>query len=406
MRTIDLVRLVSGLGLAVGTACTDDRASVTGTQSLAITLVSPTDPGSPENRLPDAQRSVTIDIEARDEHNLLDTSFDSDVQVYAQFLGTLSPKFGETPLATVHVTAGVAAGKTLTLPAVFGPTILWIDDGTGIASNYIHGKVTGTTPTLWYRDPFIADLQTPNSETALDALTHSPLEDKQISVRASRYGAVGRIVVNSVFAQGYTVSDLKCANADGAPPCTLAPYDSAMVFSFSAPKDQNFESIEVGQVISGFAGGQSEFLGLTEIGFPQTFAVVDANGNTAKDINLARLPPPVVFDPAWFAGLNDPNGQINFERNEAAPIEVRGAKVCNLDSDFDAHKQWKIDPAGVGGNCKGNKNVINVVTSGVISDLDPATLVGKTLPRVVGVLRPVFNNWIIFPRGTSDLTLQ
>jgi hypothetical protein len=38
------------------------------------------------------------------------------------------------------------------------------------------------------------------------------------------------------------------------------------------------------------------------------------------------------------------------------------------------------------------------------------TLVGKTLPRVVGTLRPVnigtFNVWIVYPRSAADLTLQ
>ncbi|MBS1123207.1 MAG: hypothetical protein H6Q90_5435 [Deltaproteobacteria bacterium] len=399
MRKLLFISLVFG-------GCTDERAAITGTQSLAITVVAPTDVGSPDNRLPDTQRSVTIDISAIGADNQLDTSFDTDVQVYAQFLGTLSPKFGETPLATLHVTGGVATGQTITLPSVFGPTILWIDDGAGLATQYIPGTITGNSPTLWFREPFIVDLQRPTNEMALDALAHSPLEDKQITVQSSRHGAVGRLVVTSVFAQGYTVSDLACADATGAPPCTAGPYDHAMVFTFSSPKDQNFDRIELGQVIAGFAGGQSEFNGLTEIGFPQTFAVVDANGNSVPDINLARLPAPVVFEVAWFAGLNDPNGEINFERNEAAPIEVRGGKVCDLDDDFDKHKQWKLDPSGVGGDCSQNNNVINVVTSGVVSDLDPATLVGKTLPRVVGVLRPVFNNWIIFPRGTSDLTLQ
>ncbi len=388
-------------------SCTDDRASITGTQSLQITLVSPTDPGSPDDRLPDTQREVTIDIVAKDVDNELDTTFDADVQVYAQFLGTLSPDFGEVPLATFHVTAGVANGNTVTLPPVYGQTILWVDNGSGIASNYVHGSIAGNSPSLWYRDPFIRDLQTPRSETALDALEVSPLQDKQVSVRASRHGALGRLVVTSVFAQGYTVSDLECADASGAPPCTADAYDHVMVFTFSAPRGDDGSRLEPGQVIAGFAGGQSEFLGLTEIGFPQTFAPRDELGEFLPvDVNIARLPPPVLFELSWFQGLSDPAGEINFERNEAAPIEVRDAKVCELDEDYDRFKQWKIDPAGVGGDCSNKDNVISVVTNGVISDLDPATLVGKTLPSVIGVLRPVFNIWIIFPRGTSDLTLQ
>jgi hypothetical protein len=83
--------------------------------------------------------------------------------------------------------------------------------------------------------------------------------------------------------------------------------------------------------------------------------------------------------------------------------------VCELDDEYETFRQWKLDPAGVGGDCSNNGNVLNVITTGVISDFDPAALVGKTLPRVVGVLRPVeigdFNVWIIFPRSEADLTL-
>ena len=46
----------------------------------------------------------------------------------------------------------------------------------------------------------------------------------------------------------------------------------------------------------------------------------------------------------------------------------------------------------------------------VLVHLDPTTLVGKKLPKVIGILRPLnigsFNVWIIFPRSAADLTLQ
>jgi hypothetical protein len=416
------------LSLLVSLGCTDTRPAIEGTQSLAITLVDPTDTGAPDRRLPDTQRSVTINVEARDANGDLDTSFDKDVQVYAQFLGTLSPSFGAQPLATFHVTAGVASNQVISLPddiRVFGPTVFWIDDGQGLGPEYIPGKITGTTSTLFFRDPFLADLQTPRDETALDALAVTPLQDKQIGISASRHGPNGRLVVNSVFAQGYTVTDVLCADELGSPPCTsparpvnrggtlaqVVGYDHAMVFTFSAARDQFFDSIEVGQVIAGFAGGLSEFNGLTEIGFPQTFIPVDEQGVGIKDVNTARLPVPEIVDPAtWFDALSDPSGGIiNFERNEAAPIQINGGTVCDLDDDFDTFKQWKIDPNGVGGDCSGNDEVINVITTGITA-IDPPSLVGQTLPRVVGVLRPVnigsFNVWIIFPRSASDVDLQ
>ncbi len=190
-----------------------------------------------------------------------------------------------------------------------------------------------------------------------------------------------------------------------------------MIFSFSAPRDQCFEQIEVGQVISGFAGGLSEFNGLTELGFPQSFSPLDggeilegeeACDHVLHDVDVARLPAPAVVEATWFNALSDPDGMINFERNEAAPIAVIDGKVCDLDEDYDTFKQWKVDPAGVGGDCSRNDNVLNVISTGITA-IDPVALVGQTLPKVVGVLRPVsigsFNVWIIFPRDVNDVQL-
>ena len=219
---------------------------------------------------------------------------------------------------------------------------------------------------------------------------------------SSRYHAL-QSRVERRFAQGYTVSDVQCA-ANGAPPCTLAPnpkaggmpgYDHKMVFSFSAPRDQDGRLVQQGQLITGFAGGISEFNGLTEVGFPQTFA------DEGAEVNNARIPAPAVFDMSWFTN------KYMFERNEAGLIEIDGAKVCDLDQDYDTYKQWKLDPSGAG-SCAGNKNLINVITTGIVPSETITSLVGKTLPKVVGVLRPVnigsFNVWIIYPRDSADLT--
>jgi hypothetical protein len=405
------------LTLLLLAGCTDTRETLVGTQSLEVELVTPANPGNPDAPLADTERTVVVNVRARDATGAIDTTFTKDVQVYAQFLGTLTPSFGSMPLATFTLTNGEAMGQSFTVPNAFGPTVIWIDDGEGVGPAYVHGQITGTSPVLFYRDPFIADLQTPRDEMALDALAATPLQDKQVAVDQSRYGARGRLVVNSVFAQGYTVSDVECADDAGTPPCVAGNYDHAMIFSFSAPRDQCFQPIEVGQVISGFNGGLSEFNGLTELGFPSTFAPTDGlpilEGedectHVLHDVNPARLPQPAVVELSWFGPLSDPGGIINFERNEAAPIQINGGTVCDLDEDFDTFKQWKVDPAGVGGDCEGNDNVINVISTG-ITTIDPTALVGQTLPKVVGVLRPVnigsFNVWIIFPRSADDVEL-
>ncbi len=294
------------------------------------------------------------------------------------------------------VTNGVATNQPISLrsmkiPAVFGPTTIWLDDDRADGATY----AAGISPTLWYRDPFIADIQTPPDETALDALSSSPLEGKHIAVDGSRYGADGRLVVTSVFAQGYTVADVQCGPG-GAPPCTSMPYDYVEVFSFSAPLDQHARLISEGQVIAGFAGGVSEFNGLTEIGFPQTFVVRRPGGRQG-----ARAGDREAGHDAWFS-----TNKIFFERNEAGAIEIDNGVVCQLDADYTTYKQWKIDPSGVGDAAAcGGRNLINVITTGVV-DVDPGTLVGKTVPRIVGILRPVnigsFNVWIIYPRSMAD----
>ena len=386
------------------------KDGIEGTQSLQVELVSPASGGSSTMRLMDSQRAVTVNVTALGPDGAVDTTYNHNVQVYAQFLGTLTPKLGETPLTSFPLVNGKATGKMVMLPAAFGPTTLWIDDGEDTNPTF----ATGTSPTLWYRDPFISDLQTPRSETDLDALASIPLENKQVSVTTSRYGARGRLVVTSVFSQGYTVSDVQCADAQGTPPCTAQAYDHAMVFSFSAPRGSQGERIVEGQTIGGFAGGVAEFNGLTEIGFPQTFT------SENEQVNKAREPQPVVADlettvtpETWFDQLNATGGgMINFERNEAGLIQINNAKVCDVanDSDYATYKQWKLDPAGVGGNCKGNKKVINVITAGTVSEIDPPALVGRTFTKVVGILRPVnigtFNVWIIYPRSSADLVLQ
>jgi hypothetical protein len=375
--------------LALAACVSHEDSLVTGTQSLKVELVTPADPGTPENRLPDGQRTVTINVTALDPDGNVDTTFANDVSVYVQYLGTLTPYLDQAPLQTIKMVAGKATNQTVMLPAVFGPTELWLDDSRAQAPTY----ATGASPSLWFRDPYVKDIQTPRDEMGVDAYSVSPLQNKQVTIDSSRYGAMGKLIVTSVFAQGYTVSDTSCG-ASG--PCTTGDYDHAMVFSFSAARDQKGDLIREGQTISGFAGGVQEFNGLTEIGFPQTFVREGAG----EDFSM-RMPLPAKVDVSWFS-----TNKINFERNEAAPIEIDGATVCALDGDYDTYKQWKIDPAGA---CTpGGRNVLNVITTGVLQ-LDPANCVGKVLPKVVGVLRPVnigtSGIWIIYPRGPQDLTL-
>jgi hypothetical protein len=393
--------------LAAATGCVENRDAITGPQSLRVELVAPTSGGAIDNRLPDTARDVTVNLTALDANGEVDTGFDESIRVYAQFLGTLTPSIEDMPLVQIPMSGGMSANAQVTLPdSVLGQTTLWFDNGTGLGPGYEHGAVTGVSPTLWYRDPFVRDIQTPRDEMAVDALSITPLTDKQVTVAASRHGETGRLVVTSVFAQGYTVSDVSCGPG-GAPPCTAEAYDHVMVFTFSAPRDESGRPLQVGDTVRRFNGGVAEFNGLTEIGFPRTF-VTDAM-NMQLESDTARLPPPVLFDVSWFGPLSNPAGRINFERNEAGAIEIRGGKVCDVanDPNYVTYKQWKLDPAGAAGAC--GSNTISLITAGTDFTTDPLTLKDRILPRVVGIVRPVnigsFNVWIVYPRGSSDIDL-
>jgi len=349
--------------------------------------MTPASPGSDAERLPDSLRQVQVDITSVNADGTADTTLTGDLDVHVQFLGSLTPALDSpVPLTRVRMTNGRAIG-TITLPPVFGPTVVWVEHSTGASPTY----ATGTSPKLWFRDPTISDISTPTDEASLAALASSPLELKQVRVQGSRYGANGRLIVTSTYSQGYTVSDVQCADAAGTPPCTTSNYDHVTIFTFGAPRDEKGNEIVVGMIIPGFTGGVSEFNGLTELGFPQTFA-----REGEREITPARLPPAKKLDLSWFTS------KIEFERIESGLMAVEGGRVCPTDADYDTFKQWKLD---VGRGCSGD--VINVVTAGLV-DFDPVAKVGVTLPRIVGSLRPInigsFNVWIMYPRTTQDIT--
>jgi len=373
--------------LAAG--CQEKLDSITGTQSLRVELVSPADPGSNEERLDDSQRAVTLAISALDENAEVDADFTGDVDIYVHFLGGLTPALGSEPLTTAHLDSGTSGDVMLDLPPVFGPTFLWIEHTRGDDPTF----ATGTSPTLWYRDPFLVDISRPEDEGALDALESSPLEEKQINVTGSQYGARGRMVVTGVYAQGYTLSDTQCADADGTPPCVTGDYDHVFVFSFNRPRGEEGEAIAVGDVVERLTGAIGEFNGLTEVNFPQSFM----SGEGSEEM----VPEPTVLQPEWLTDV------INMEKVEESLVAVDGIEICPLDDDFETYAQWKLM---LGGSCDDGE-VINVITRGQVNDFDPADYVGMVMPRVVGTLRPVntsggdFNVWILYPRSMADIEL-
>ncbi len=373
--------LVAAALACASAGCVENEADRVGVSSLRVQVTAPADLGSPDMRLGDADRNVTVQVTALDREGNPDTTLSAQLDVYTHFLGTLTPDQADhVPLLEISMVNGVGTA-TLPLTVAYGPTLVWVEDVVGEAATF----ATGVSPEVWFRDPYLEDVGRPPVETAATALERSPLEGKQVKISTSRFGATGRLVVTGVYAQGYTVSDVN--SVDGA----TAPYGHGFIFTFGRPRAEDGREIVIGSVLADVSGGVSEFNGLTEFNFPQT-------NLTEGAAQPALVPAPAVLDPAWL--LAEP---INLERVESALVAVVGATVCPLDDNYTMYGQWKLD---VGHGC-GSK-VYNVITKGQVSDFDPAGYVGMTLPRVVGTLRAVnigsFSVWIVQPRVLADVT--
>ncbi len=371
---------------AAGSACvTDELPALTATTSLRVELISP-EPGTPDERLPAGVRDVTLRIQAIDARGDVDVGFRGTIDLYAHFLGSLTPSLREPPLASVELAAGDSGEVSVELPPVYGATFIWAEHTRGEEASF----ATGTSETLWYRAPTIRDVREPEDESALDALETSPLDKKQITISGSRHGHDGKLVVSSVFAQGYTLQDVACPDESGEPPCLSASYDSLFVFTFSRPTDNRGRPLRRGDVIASVSGGVTMFNGLAQLSFPQTL-VADVERDPG------RIAPPVPVETSWLSTLTE------LKRVESALLSVQDAVVCPLDDDYETYDQWKLD---VGRGCR---DPINVISEGRVDGFDPGDYVGEPIPEVVGVLLPVnigsFHVWIIYPRDAGDLTL-
>lgn len=103
---------------------------------------------------------------------------------------------------------------------------------------------TGVSPTLWFDNPRIRDIQ------LTDSLRSSPLVGQQVQVSA------GNLIVSNVIANGFYVVDL-----DDNTPERL--FNSVFVFTFSKPQDIYF-----GDKVCGFSGAVQEHVGQTQLVFP------------------------------------------------------------------------------------------------------------------------------------------
>jgi hypothetical protein len=394
-------------------ACQNLKSQTANTIStIQLDLIDPTDTGTPEN--PVSVRQATISLFALDDKGAPWTQ-DVDVDVYISFGGVKTGLLtncgadvnGTQPIQTIHLAGGQAVNQTVVLPQAFGATTIWIDEHTSHA--------TGASPTIYFRNPLISDIQTPPDLTATNATFCSPFNGKFIIV--DRASGSGQLVVSSVFIDAFAVTDTG-ANA----------FNSMYVYSFGKPPSY----IVPGKVLTNFSGNVSKFVGFTELNFP----LFQAADNT---VPLATVPAPVVLDWKLLMGRMD----TTLLQYDASVVSVTG-KICDPNAPS-AITQWlKYSSFTVDndGTCSSLTNWGVQLPAKTLGNFDPTMVVGHNA-TFVGMLRNnsgqnpildvngmtvpcndttlicdqgtctdgickkgVFNFWTVNPRDGSDVTVQ
>ena len=129
---------------------------------------------------------------------------------------------GTDPIERVTLTAGMLMNHTVQLPLAFGSTSIWIDEPVSGA--------TGASPTIYFRNAFIDEAQTPPDLTATNATFCSPFNGKFLVFDHAR--GAGQLVVGAVYNNAFTITDT------GAPP---GQFNSIYVYAFGQPPPEIVE---------------------------------------------------------------------------------------------------------------------------------------------------------------------
>ncbi len=330
-----------------------------GPLSFEVTLVEG-DAGTPEEPIPFSKDpwTMVIDVRAVDDGGATAEWFDGRVHLDIRPRGSIS--IGFSPWFDVE--GGVATGVPVQVERVYSTASIWVED-TG--EDGLGSYATGLSQELVFRNPTIRNCQ--ETDIHLTSALRGGFVDVDLEGRTA--------VVTGTARDGYYLTDISEPDFW---------YSSIYVYTFSRP------DVEIGTRVTMLRGTVDEFYGFTELSFPSW-----------KVEGTAAVPDAVPVDQAN-VGIDSA-----LEPFESALVEVRDVTVCPAGESFFTYGQWAVlvDPAG---NCETGVGAINVVSAYTVPDVDPQTLVGKTVGRITGNLRyhmAANPGWMIYVRGPEDISL-
>jgi len=348
-----------------------------GPMAFNVTFVTP--PGGEDARtaLPFSadEMEVEIAIEAVGYDRAVMTDYTATIALKATPAQLLSAPF-------VLVESGRAT-TTVTVARGFGQVRIWAtDEGTAETPGTY---ATGVSPVVFFQFPTIADVQ------RSDSTITSPMEHTYAHMRGwvDDEPDPRDMRVTAVTNDGFYATDLSEP---------FGSYNSMFAFTFSRP-----DGITEGMQLKRLSGIVEEFLGFTELGFP------DWEINEEAEL---MVPPPARLP-----------SEIACDSNEMEKWESTVVTVGNLESDFRGggecadyveFGQWPallLDRRGNPVECGGGDTRISVVNINTVPSFafpecenfsPPAT---RTLSSLTGVLRHnrfASPSWILEVRDCMD----
>jgi hypothetical protein len=349
--------------------CVQQRPSPTATaiNSLDVQLIDPPPSGLGSPMAPVNVKTATFNIVARDEQGAVITK-DIDVDVFISFGGVKTgansacgaDESGTQPIERVTLKSGMLMNHSVTLPLAFGSTSIWIDEPSSGA--------TGASPTIYFRNAFISEAQTPPDLTAANATFCSPFNGKFLIF--DHPTGSGQLVVGAVFGDAFTVTDTGVAPGQ---------FNSMYLYAFGKPPPNIVE----GRVITTFSGNYSKFVGFTELNFP-LFTTAD------DTVPLATLPPPVDLAYADVANtakmLGASASVVRYTGTICNPLPPNPTKDPNIQKTIDSwnkYNQFVVDNDGM---CDAFANIAVELPAKLLGSFDPLQVVGQTA-TFTGMLR-------------------
>jgi hypothetical protein len=422
------VRFSTVAALAALCGCGNQPASLSGLESFQVTLTSPTPDMLGTPAAPVTITDLTFDVRALDTQGQVYVQ-DLDADVFISFAGN---KIGQLtncgdnedaiPLTTIHLTGGVAMGNQLKLIKTYGAATLWLQEHPTATS----GQAVGASPTMYFPNPTIPEVQFPLDMTATTATWCTPFNNKHVVFDHATGN--GKLVVTSVFIDSFVVGDTGANfnTMDGS-----GGFNHMYIYSFGKPPIE----IVPGRILTqsdplhpALSGNLSKFYGFSELNFPLQ--------NTVDTVDPSLMPP------VYQLQRIDNNNSLKMIRLEAATVALTGS-LCTIDPTSSYWIKYNQINYDIGdGDCTFGFAV--ELAGKTMGDFDPLKLkagIGAQRVTTIGMLRNnsgqspntppqvcsvdadctnatypvclvgecrktgVFGFWTVVPRDPTDITL-